>query len=73
MKGLEGHSEELGLWNEWEIFIHSRNTHIRVPTQTSLVAQEIETHLPVLGTQVRALVREDSTCHGATKPVYRNC
>lgn len=38
VKGLECHSEELGLWNEWEIFIHSRNIHIRVPTWTSLVA-----------------------------------
>ena len=24
------------------------------------------------GTQVRALVREDPTCHGATKPVHHN-
>ena len=24
------------------------------------------------GTQVRALVREDPTCHGATKPVRHN-
>ena len=28
--------------------------------------------LPMQGTQVRALVQEDPTCHGATKPVRHN-
>ena len=28
--------------------------------------------LPMQGTWVRALVREDPTCHGATKPVRHN-
>ena len=36
---------------------------------TSLVAQWLRIHLPVQGTWVRALVRDDPTCHGATKPV----
>ena len=43
---------------------------------TSLVAQWLRIHLPMQGTQVRALVREEPTCHGATKPVrhnYRAC
>ena len=36
---------------------------------TSLVAQWLRIHLPMQGTRVRALVREDPTCHGAIKPV----
>ena len=28
--------------------------------------------LPMQGTQVRALVREEPTCRGATKPVHHN-
>ena len=34
-----------------------------------LVAQWLRIHLPMQGTQVRALVREDPTCRGATKAV----
>ena len=45
---------------------------IRSRGGTSLVAQWLRTHLPMLGTQVRALVQEDTTCHGATKPVCHN-
>ena len=43
---------------------------------TSLVAQWLRIRLPMQGTRVQALVREDPTCHGATKPVrhnYRAC
>ena len=36
---------------------------------TSLVAQCLEICLPVQGTQVRTLLQEDPTCHGATEPV----
>ena len=40
---------------------------------TSLVAQWLRIRLPMQGTQVRALVREDPTCRGATnKPVRHN-
>ena len=39
---------------------------------TSLVVQWLRIHLPKQGTQVRALVWEDPTCHGATKPVHHN-
>ena len=39
---------------------------------TSLVAQWLRIRLPMQGTWVRALVREDPTCHGATKPVSHN-
>ena len=40
--------------------------------RTSLVAQWLRICLPMQGTQVRALVREDPTYHGATKPVRHN-
>ena len=39
----------------------------------SLVAQWLRICLPMQGTQVRALVWEDPTCRGATKPVSHNC
>ena len=39
---------------------------------TSLVAQWLRIHLPMEGTWVQALVREDPTCRGATKPVHHN-
>ena len=42
----------------------------------SLVVQWLRIHLPMQGTWVRALVREDPTCRGVTKPVshnYRAC
>ena len=38
----------------------------------SLVAQGLRISLPVQGTQVEALVREDPTCRRATKPVCHN-
>ncbi|XP_057382115.1 acetoacetyl-CoA synthetase isoform X3 [Balaenoptera acutorostrata] len=40
---------------------------------TSLVAQWLRIRLPMQGTRVRALVWEDPTCRGATKPVRHNC
>ena len=39
---------------------------------TSLVAQWLRIRLPMQGTQVRSLVREDPTRRGATKPVSHN-
>ena len=39
----------------------------------SPVAQWLRICLPVQGTRVRALVREDPTCRGATEPVSHNC
>ena len=38
----------------------------------SLVVQWLRIRLPMQGTRVRALVREDPTCHGASKPVHHN-
>ena len=43
----------------------------RHPT-ASLVVYWLRIRLPMQGTRVRALVREDPTCHGATKPVHHN-
>ena len=40
--------------------------------RASLAAQWLRICLPMQGTRVRALVREDPTCHGATKPVRCN-
>ena len=39
---------------------------------TSLVAQWLRICLPMPGTRVRALVREDPTCRRATKPMHHN-
>ncbi|XP_067563633.1 shieldin complex subunit 1 isoform X8 [Pseudorca crassidens] len=39
---------------------------------TSMVAQWLRICLPMQGTQVRSLVQEDPTCHGAAKPVNHN-
>ena len=44
--------------------------------RASLVAPWLRIRLPMQGTRVRALAREDPTCCGATKPVrhsYRAC
>ena len=40
--------------------------------RTSQAAQWLRILLPIKGTWVRALVREDPTCRGATKPVRCN-
>ena len=45
---------------------------IKTGLGTSLVAQWLRTRLPMQGTRVQALVREDPTCRGATKPVSHN-
>ena len=45
---------------------------IKTKIRASLVVQWLRIRLPVQGTQVGALVWEDPTCHGATKPVCHN-
>ncbi|KAJ8788750.1 hypothetical protein J1605_005046 [Eschrichtius robustus] len=42
------------------------------PKGASLVAQWLRICLPMQGTRVRALVWEDPTCRGATRPVSHN-
>ena len=44
----------------------------KASVRASLVAQWLRIRLPMQGTRVQALVREDPTCHGATKPVSHN-
>ena len=49
---------------------------LKVYCRAFLVAQWLRICLPMQGTRVRALVWEDPTCRGATKPVrhyYRAC
>ena len=43
-----------------------------VQNWVSLVAQWLRIRLPMQGTRVRALIREDPTCRGATKPMRHN-
>ena len=38
----------------------------------SLVAQWVRIHLLMQGIRVQALIWEEPTCHGATKPVCQN-
>ena len=47
-------------------------SHILKKQRTSLVAQWLRIRLPMQGTRVQALVREDPTCLVATKPVHHN-
>ena len=46
--------------------------HLKENPGISLVAQWLRIHLPVQGTQVGSLVREDPTCCLAAKPVCHN-
>ena len=45
---------------------------IKTKLRASLVAQWLRICLPMQGTRVRALVWEDATCRGATRPVSHN-
>ena len=47
--------------------LFTKQTH-----RASPVAQWLRICLPMQGTRVRALVWEDPTCHGATRPVSHN-
>ena len=44
----------------------------KIHSGASLVAQWLRICLPMQGTRVRALVWEDPTCRGATRPVSHN-
>ena len=51
----------------------SQSEEAKEPTKrASLVAQWLRICLPMQGTRVRALVWEDPTCRGATRPVSHN-
>ena len=49
-----------------------KNTSQKPLVGASLVAQWLRICLPMQGTRVRALVWEDPTCRGATRPVSHN-
>ena len=49
----------------WQFYFHP----IKNGEGTSLVVQWLRILLPMQGTRVRALVWEDPTCCGATKPI----
>ena len=54
-------------WNQKSLLLGSFHLY-----RTSLVVQWLRICLPMQGTQVPFLVREDPTCHVATKPVNHN-
>ena len=54
-----------------ELYLNEAVKKIR-SFQASLVAQWLRICLPMQGTRVRALAREDPTCHGATEPLHHN-
>ena len=49
-----------------------QNNWQKLNMRTYLVVQWLRIRLPMQGTWVRALVREDPTCRGATKPMRHN-
>ena len=58
------------------LILITKNRYILTPWEikigTSLVAHWLRICLTMRGTRVQALVQEDPTCHGATKPVRHN-
>ena len=52
--------------------IYQNEVNFKMGGRTSLVAQWLRIHLPMQGTWVRALVWEDPTHRGATKPMRHN-
>ena len=44
----------------------------KTKSRASLVVQWLRIRLPMQGTWVQAVVQEDPTCHGATKPMHHN-
>ena len=64
-------------WKEsWVIRGESEDKVVRIPKKLSKPGlpwvQWLRIHLPTQGTWVWALVQEDPTCHGATKPMCYN-
>ena len=55
----------------WTDYMHLRKLipELKIKGRTSLVVQRLRICLPMQGTQVWSLVQEDSTYHGAIKPV----
>ena len=66
--GMTRNQMRKSIWNKHFRSSTNKNEHDRA----SLVAQWLRIRLPMQGTRVRALVREDPTCCRATKPVSHN-
>ena len=58
-------------WDIRRLLLH-KPSRINTEKWASLVAHWLRIRLPMQGTQVRSLVQEDPTCHGATKPTCHN-
>ena len=56
----------------WKREKRSRGSSKTSISGASLVARWLRIRLPMQGIRVRALVQEDPTCHGATKPLRHN-
>ena len=54
------------------VHIKKKNLLKKMVSWTSLVVQWLRIRLPMQGTRIRALVREDPTCRRAAKPVRHN-
>ena len=62
----------LNTWLCWTSNIAGFYYRQKDTTGTPLVAQWLRICRPMQGMGVRSLAQEDSTCHGATKPVCHN-
>ena len=62
---------DFGKWlgHEGGVLMNDISALIKEFPWASLVAQWLRILLPMEGTRVQALVREDPTCRGATNPV----
>ena len=56
----------------WSVLGLYKSICIKNEMKTSLVAQWLRIRLPMQGSRVRSLVREDPTCRVATKPMRHN-
>ena len=80
LHGAAGPPEAVGTdlrlrpWGFWlsRSEVKREDSHFKQVPRSSLVVLWLRIHLPTQGTWVQSLVREDSTCHGATKPTCCN-
>ena len=68
----EAFMEGRGNWGKSSVLEGNIKESFKGAERASLVAQWLRIRLPMQGTRVRALVREDPTCCGATKPAHHN-
>ena len=79
---MEGRTDEKEKLSSWQLPLAGCECGWKSPQHpdeetkgnggASLVAQWLRICLPMQGTRVRALVWEDPTCRGATRPVSHN-